>query len=144
MELARLEVGTDGPYLVSGRQHGHDRLSPHRHLAHPCRAAGGDVDRAQAVACEQEELVGDDVLSDRAHVLVGGCLRAQLGGAVRETDMLTHHHGVKGIGEWVPSVDHLVAAGRKQDGRLLPGPGRVAGAHRDAVHGRGIEGGRGP
>ena len=144
VELAPRDVGADRPYLVAGRQHRHDRFAPDEHLGHARGTAGGDVDGAQSVTLEEEELIGDDVLADRPHVLVGRDLGPELGASIREPDVLAHHHGVESVGERIPGVDHLVSARGDQDRRAIAGTGRVRCPHGDAVHGRGVEGGRRP
>ena len=56
----------------------HDGLASDEHLGHTRGTAGGDVEGAQPVTLEQEQFMGNDVLADRAHVLVRGDLGADL------------------------------------------------------------------
>ena len=93
---------------------------------------------------EQEELVGDDVLADRAHVLIRDRLAAELGRTISDADVFAHHHGVETFGERIPGVDHLVSADGNQERRFLRGADGVGRAHGDSVHGRSVEGRRRP
>ena len=103
MELAPGELGADGPYLVACGQYRHAGPAPDEHLAHAGGCTRGDVGGAQTVALAEEELMGDDVLSDRAHVLAGSQLREDLGFAVHDLHVLAHDDRVEGLGQRSPA-----------------------------------------
>lgn len=134
-ELAGAELGTDGTDLVARGQYGDDRPAPDEQFHHPGRGAGSDVGGSHTVPLVDEQLVGDDVLADRAHVLVGRHLAGHLCRATGELDVLTHDDRVEARWQRVPGVDNLIAARRDGDRAVLCRTCGFSGPERDAVHG---------
>ena len=138
-DLPRADLGADRPYLVTGGQHADPRAAPDEKIGGPGGGSRGEVDRPQPVTLGQQQLGCADVLADRAHVLIRGHGRAQLGAAACVVHVLTHDDRVASGGHRVTGVDHVVGVRIQVYGRRLAGAEGVGGAHGDPVHAGRVE-----
>ena len=84
--------------------------------------------------------MGDDVLSDRADVLVRKDDIGELDPpSVDETDVLADHDRVEGLGQGITGVDNLIGVASKYERRVFAYPDGVASPHGDPVHGGSVE-----
>ena len=77
-------------------------------------------------------IYGRDIFADGTDVLVGRHGRDQHSAVGDRADVLTHHHRVAPLREWIAGVYEIEVGQRERNGGA--GTGGVRRAHRDAVH----------
>ena len=138
-DLARSELGADGPDLVTGRHDDDCRLPAYLHFGDTRGGAGGRVDGTEPVALRQQELGRADVLADRADVLVRRDRGPDLGAVGEPVHVLAHDHRVVSGRHRVAGVDLCERRVGEHDRPGVRGSDGVLGQDRDPVHGSRVE-----